>query len=108
MKELSEVNEQNYKKVLQKEFVVLFFHSTWCGPCKALHPLLEEIASKEKYKNVEFSSVDIDKEREFTKLYHLRTIPTIIGLHKGKVIFQHSGEIKDSEFEFDLNALIAS
>lgn len=108
MKELVKVSEQIHSNLLNEEFVVLFFHSSWCGPCKTFHPVLEEIAARPKYQSVFFGSVDVDKERDISKRYHLRTIPTIIGLHKGKVIFQHSGDIKEADFEFDLNALLAA
>lgn len=60
--------------------VIIDFYATWCPPCKALAPLLEEIAEEFAGK-IEIYKVDIDQEEELTALYNIRTVPTLLFAH---------------------------
>lgn len=60
--------------------VMVDFYATWCPPCKALAPLLDQLA--EEYKGqIEIYKVDIDQEEELTALYNIRTVPTLLFAH---------------------------
>ncbi|MFR1235015.1 MAG: thioredoxin family protein [Barnesiella sp.] len=53
------------------------FYATWCGPCKALGPVLEELAGKYKDK-IYIYKVDVDKEEELSDIFKIRTVPILL------------------------------
>ena len=52
------------------------FYAEWCGPCKVLSPLMENV--KSKFTSVKFENVDIDAQFEVAKKYYVRSVPTVI------------------------------
>ncbi len=56
---------------------VVDFYATWCGPCKALGPVFEDLA-KEYEGRVDFYKVDIDKEMELAQAFGIRSVPTLL------------------------------
>lgn len=56
---------------------VIDFYATWCGPCKAMAPLLEEM-SKTYAGKVDFYKIDVDAERELSAAFGIRSIPTFL------------------------------
>lgn len=81
----------NFKKLINGEKPVLIdFHATWCGPCKALAPVIKEV-SKEMSDKVRVIKIDIDKNQEIAQRYQVRGVPTLILFDQGKVIWQESG-----------------
>jgi thioredoxin len=65
------------------------FEATWCGPCKALKPIFENVASK--YNDVNFSYVDVDEQFELAAKYSVRSVPTVIIEKDGKEVQRFSG-----------------
>ena len=92
-----EVTKENFEKeVLQSEIPVLVdFNATWCGPCKSMRPMLDELAENNtKYKIV---SVDIDEEDELVEEYEVASIPCLVVFKDGKETDRSVGLIpKDS------------
>lgn len=56
---------------------IVDFYATWCGPCKALHPVLEEL-SKEYSGKVDIYQIDVDKEKELAAEFGIQSIPTLL------------------------------
>lgn len=55
------------------------FFATWCGPCKALAPVLDELAADYQYKDrIDFYKVDIDQEQELAAVFGVRSVPTLL------------------------------
>lgn len=52
------------------------FYAEWCGPCKVLSPLMENV--KSKFTSVKFENVDIDAQFEVAQKYYVRSVPTVI------------------------------
>ena len=73
------------KEVLESEKPVLLdFYASWCGPCKMVSPLLDEIAAERP--DVKVCKVDVDQEPELVRQYRIVTVPTLMVLEKGKVL----------------------
>ena len=78
------------KEVLQSEKTVLLdFFATWCGPCKMLAPILDEIA--EEREDIKVCKVDVDQEPELAAQYQVVSIPTLYVMEKGQVVNQSLG-----------------
>ena len=82
------INAQEFnEEVLKEQGVVLVdFFATWCGPCKALSPILDELA--EKVKDAKIVKVDIDADSDLASEYRVMSVPTL-------KIFK-DGEVKES------------
>ena len=78
------------KEVLQSEKTVLLdFFAAWCGPCKMLAPILDEIA--EERKDIKVCKVDVDQEPELAARYQVVSIPTLLVMEKGEIVNQCLG-----------------
>ncbi len=92
MANLTEISDANFQeKVLQSSTPVLLdLTAVWCGPCKAVAPILEELAGEYGGK-VSFYSMDVDKNRQTPNSYHVRAIPTLLIFKEGQVLGQLTG-----------------
>ena len=86
------IDEGNFEaEVTQSQKPVLVdFWAEWCGPCKMIAPLLDEIA-KEKGDTVKVGKVDIDKNQSLSFKYNVRAIPTLLFFKNGQVVDQVTG-----------------
>lgn len=79
-----EVNKDNFvSEVLSSDKpVVADFYADWCGPCKALRPILEELSGERE--DVKFVSVNIDDEDELAEEYDVSSIPCVVVFKNGQ------------------------
>jgi thioredoxin 1 len=83
-------SENFQKEVIESELPVLVdFNATWCPPCQALHPILEEIADEGG--DFKIVTVDIDDEAELAEKYDVSSIPCLIVFDKGEEINRKTG-----------------
>src|SRR3989344_3271405 len=87
-----ELNSKNFKKeVLEsKEPVMVDFYAGWCGPCKAMAPIVEELAKEMKDK-IKIFKVSIETEEDLASEYGVMSIPTFLFFKGGKIVEQASG-----------------
>ncbi len=64
-------------------FVLVDFSAEWCGPCKRLKPLLEQL--NETFRDVKFVKVDVDENQELAELHHVTAMPSIMFYVDGKL-----------------------
>ena len=72
--------------------VVVDFFAEWCGPCKAMAPALEAVATELKGK-VKIAKVDVDENPGITQRFHIQAMPTLMIFKGGKVAAQHVGAL---------------
>ena len=88
---IKHINEKEFNMEVLKEegIVVVDFFATWCGPCKMLAPVLEDV--QEEMKNVKIVKVDIDENPNVASEYKVKNIPTIQVFKNGEEITTNVG-----------------
>ena len=89
-----EITDQNFEKeVLQSDKTVLVdFWAVWCGPCKAIAPVVEELAS-EFSTSLKVGKFDVDANPDVPSRFNIRSIPTLLVFQGGKVVEQIIGAV---------------
>ena len=84
---------ESFKELINSEKPVLVdFYADWCGPCKAMSPVIQEVAKATQGK-ARVIKVDIDKSVQAAQAYQVQAVPTFIIFKKGNIIWRHSGMI---------------
>ena len=106
MAELNFTNSNFKEEVLQsKEPVLVDFWATWCGPCRMMGPVVDELANDYAGK-VKVGKVNVDEEPELAQEYGIMSIPTIIIFKEGKIVNQVVGVRTKSDLEAILQDFI--
>jgi len=96
---VKEINSEEFKEVIKEGKVVVDFFATWCGPCKMLSPVMDNIAND--LQDVKFFKVDVDKNEDIAREYGIMSIPTIIVFKNGEIVNTLVGlRSKDELLEF--------
>lgn len=87
-------NNENFNE-LTKEKVAIDFFATWCGPCKMLGQVLENI---ENDIDIDIIKIDIDKYPELAREYKIMSVPTVLLFNKNEIIKQNIGFMDEKKF----------
>ncbi len=85
------ITKENFQKevVESEKRVLLDFWASWCGPCRMLSPIVDEIA--EERTDIKVGKVNVDEQQELAATFNVMSIPTLIVLDKGQVVNQSVG-----------------
>ena len=100
MKDTVAVQDASFKaEVLDSSVPVLVdFWATWCAPCRAIAPALEELATQYKGK-IKIAKVDVDESQQVAQQFGIRSIPTLLLFKGGKVVEQLVGAMPKAKLE---------
>ena len=75
-----------------EQLTLVDFFATWCGPCKMMHPIMEQL--KEKMgDDIRILKVDVDKNEALSMQYRIQSVPTLMLFKKGEMLWRQSGAI---------------
>ncbi len=86
-----------FEEIKAAEKAVIRFTASWCGPCKSLAPIFEEVAKENP--GVKVFVVDVDTHGDIAQKFGVRGIPTLFKIVNGSVILQKSGALPKTEVE---------
>ena len=88
----------NFDKVAQTEgIVVVDFWAEWCAPCRRFAPIFEK--SADRHSDIVFAKVDTDAEQELMERFGISSIPTIMAIRDGVIVFAEPGALPEATFE---------
>ena len=101
-----EITNQNFNEIIsQGKPVLVDFWATWCGPCKRLGPIIEEVAAEYDGKAI-VGKCDIEENDELTEKFGIMNVPTVVFLKDGKEVDRVVGLAMKNVYQEKLNALL--
>ena len=97
---------EKFEDLIQSPVPVLVdFFAEWCGPCKMIKPVLEELKKKMGNKII-ILKIDIDKNISLSSEYRIQSVPTLVLWKQGEIIWRQSGALSLNELEQVLSSYI--
>ena len=88
------VTNENFKDFTSDGVSLVDFYADWCGPCKAIGPVIEQLSGE--YDGVKIGKLDVDQNKETAEELGVRSIPTILVYKNGEVVEKHVGAASKS------------
>lgn len=92
----------NFNDIINgNQLTLVDFFATWCGPCKQMHPVLEQLKASEG-ENLRIIKLDVDKNEALASAYRIQSVPTLMLFRNGELLWRQSGAMSLA----DLKALL--
>ena len=105
MSKYTELTPENFEAVTNSGVSLVDFWAPWCGPCRMIAPVIEELAGEFEGK-ANICKVNTDEEQDLAVKYGIRSIPTIIFMKDGEVVDQMVGASSKQAFADKINSLL--
>ncbi len=99
MKRMEKLNEI----INGSQLTLVDFFATWCGPCKMMHPVLEQL-KEEMGDSLRIIKIDIDKNEALMEQYRIQSVPTLMLFRKGDALWRQSGAMSLSDLKKVVNS----
>ncbi|HMQ66366.1 MAG TPA: thioredoxin [Arachnia sp.] len=101
-----EITKENLTETVENNGVVLLdFWAEWCAPCRMFGPVFERVS--EKYPDAVFGKVNTEQQRELAAGFEINSIPTLMALRDGVIVFAQPGALREKEFVEVVEAVLA-
>ena len=101
-----EITDNNFKEILAEgKPVVIDFWAPWCGPCKMVGPIIEELAGEYEGKAL-IGKCDVDENADIPAQFGVRNIPTVLFIKNGEVVDKQVGATTKSALQAKVEALL--
>ena len=100
------MSKSSFSEIIKGDQPVLIdFHATWCQPCHMLAPIIQQVSKK--LTDVKVVKIDIDKNRKLAQKYQIKSVPTMMLFHQGRVIWRKSGVMQEAQLINTIRSMIA-
>ena len=83
------INTEEFNELIKNGTVVIDFFADWCGPCKMLSPVIEEVSGE--YTDIEFAKVNVDDKMDLAEKFGIMSIPQVYMFRNGEVVNKFGG-----------------
>lgn len=97
---ISHLTDENFQQTIAKGLTLVDFYATWCGPCRMIAPIVEQLATKVEGK-ASIAKLDIDQAQQTTASLQITSVPTLILFKDGKEVKRVVG-VKDLDYLLNL------
>lgn len=102
-----EVTNSNYKELIASgKAVVIDFWAEWCGPCRRISPLIDELYTEFEGKNITIGKCDVDANDEVAIEFKVRNIPTIVFIKDGQLVDKMVGASTKEAIKEKINSIL--
>ena len=94
---------EKFNDIINSENLTLVdFFTTWCGPCKQMHPVLEQL-KQELGDSIRIVKLDVDKNDALAAAYRIQSVPTLMLFRSGQVVWRQSGAMRLNDLKAIIN-----
>ena len=94
---------EKFNDIINSENLTLIdFFATWCGPCKQMHPVLEQL-KQELGDSIRIVKLDVDKNDALAAAYRIQSVPTLMLFRSGQVVWRQSGAMRLNDLKAIIN-----
>jgi len=100
-----ELTNENFEATTSKGVALVDFWAPWCGPCRMISPIIEELAAEFEGKAA-ICKVNTDEQQELSQKFAVRSIPTIVFMKDGEIVDTMVGAASKEAFAEKINSLL--